>query len=168
MPEPDEQRYERWYSTAESPELIAAIYQVDLDPVPSGDGGYELKLRQFVRSEPRLEDAAWPAVLEPVKQALLDRHGPVAPATPASMGGGSKPSGPPGQSGAAAAPGSPAPDGPGRGAVVGLGRVPLLWPDLPAMVMPRARVVTTPPPGRRGRRRCRDCRRCRPATSSRC
>src|SRR5690349_14375977 len=72
-PEPDEARYERWYSTAENPELIAAIYQVDLDPVPSGDGGHQLKLRQFVRNEPRLEDAAWPAVLEPVKQALLDR-----------------------------------------------------------------------------------------------
>lgn len=124
-PEPDAQRYERWYSTAESPELIAGIYQVDLDPGPSGDGGHDLKLRQFVRNEPRLEDAAWPAVLEPVKQALLDRHG-ANPPTP------------------------PAPEGTGRGAVVGLGRVPLLWPDLPAMVMPRARVVATPPPTRQG------------------
>src|SRR5688572_30773719 len=98
-PEPDEQRYERWYSTAESPELIAGIYQVDLDPVPSGDGGHghDLKLRQFVRNEPRLEDAAWPAVLEPVKQALLDRHGSVPPTPPPADG-----------------------PGPGRGAVVGL------------------------------------------------
>jgi two-component system sensor histidine kinase SenX3 len=147
-PEPDEQRYERWYSTAESPELIAAIYQVDLDPVPSGDGGHELKLFQFVRNEPRLEQAAWPAVLEPVKQALIDRHGPVASPTAGS---------------AAATPGSLAtwlPSGSGqrgtpesgRPVAVGLGRVPLLWPDLPAMVMPRARVVTTtaPPQNRPG------------------
>lgn len=129
-PEPDEQRYERWYSTAESPELIAAIYQVDLNP--SGDGGHALKLRQFVRNEPRLEDTEWPAVLEPVKQALLDRHGPVPPASAAS--------------GSSKSAGSPAPPEGGRGnAVVGLGRVPILWPDLPAMVMPRARIVTTPP-----------------------
>src|SRR5262245_3396192 len=112
-PEPDEQRYERWYSTAENPELIAGIYQVDLDPVPSGDGGHDLKLFQFVRGVPRLEPAAWPSVLGPVKQALLDRHG----ATTSTSGG--------------------------------LGRVPLLWPDLPAMVMPRARVVATPPPSNR-------------------
>ena len=84
-PEPDEQRYERWYATAESPELIAAIYQVDLDPVPSGDGRHELTLRQFVRNAPRLEEAAWPAVLEPVKKALIDRHGPVSSA-PAAGG----------------------------------------------------------------------------------
>ena len=135
VPEPDEQRYERWYSTAEAPELIAAIYQVDLDPVPvqsggqSGEGGHghDLKLRQFVRNEPRLEDATWPSVLEPVKQALIDRHGPVPAGTTAS----------------------PAPDA-GRNTVVGLGRVPLLWPDVPAMVMPRARVVATPPPSRPG------------------
>ena len=31
-PEPDELRYERWYTTAESPELIAGIYQVDWIP----------------------------------------------------------------------------------------------------------------------------------------
>jgi signal transduction histidine kinase len=116
VPEPDEQRYERWYSTAENPELIAAIYQVDLDPETSGDRGQDLKLRQFMRGEPRLEQAAWPAVLEPVKQALLERHGPVAPA--------------------------PAPPA--------AGRVPLLWPDLPAMVMPRGRVVATAPPNRQG------------------
>jgi signal transduction histidine kinase len=123
-PEPDEQRYERWFATAENPELVSAIYQVDLDPAPSGDSGHDLKLRQFVRNEPRLQDAAWPEVLEPIKQALLDRHGP-SEAGRSSEGG----------------------RGPevGRGAVVGLGRVPLLWPDLPAMVMPRARIVTTPP-----------------------
>lgn len=144
-PEPDEQRYERWYSTAEAPELIAAIYQVDLDPVPSGDGGHDLKLRQFVRNEPRLEDAAWPAALEPVKQALLDRHGPVPPGEAAPAAGSSKPSAQSGQSGSSD--GGP---GGGRGAIVGLGRVPLLWPDLPAMVMPRARVVATPPPNRQG------------------
>jgi signal transduction histidine kinase len=148
-PEPDEQRYERWYSTAESPELIAAIYQVDLDPVPSGDGGHELKLFQFVRNEPRLEQAAWPAVLEPVKQALIDRHGPVASAPTAGSAAvtpGSLATWAPSGSGQRGTPES------GRPLAVGLGRVPLLWPDLPAMVMPRARVVTTtaPPQNRPG------------------
>jgi two-component system, OmpR family, sensor histidine kinase SenX3 len=137
-PEPDQQRYERWYSTAENPELIAAIYQVDLDPVPTGDGGHDLKLRQFVRNDPRLEDAPWPAVLEPVKQALIDRHGPAAP--PQAPTAGSIAAWAPSGSGQRGTPES------GRPMAVGLGRVPLLWPDLPAMVMPRARVVSTPPP----------------------
>jgi len=88
-------------------------------------------------------------VLEPVKQALIDRHGPVPPAAAAGAAGAAG-SGASGQSKAAGSSASSASPEGGRNQVVGLGRVPLLWPDLPAMVMPRARVVTTPPPNRQG------------------
>jgi signal transduction histidine kinase len=73
-------------------------------------------LQQFYRQEPRLEPAEWPEVLTPLRTAIAERHEVVS---------GSQE--PPPQGG----PGTP------------LTRLPWVWPDVPALLIPRARVVQT-------------------------
>jgi two-component system sensor histidine kinase SenX3 len=104
-PEPDEQRYERWYTAAAHPELIKTLYQADVEP------GGAVTLRQFERASPRLDPAEWPAELAPMRERLVMQLRE-APAEP----------GPPQRSGIVM-------------------RLPLLWPDIPAMVVPRPRGV---------------------------
>jgi signal transduction histidine kinase len=104
-PEADEQRYERWFTAAQHPELIKTIYQADVAP------GGEVTLRQFERALPRLDPAEWPAELGPMRDRIVKqlREAPPEP-------------GPPQRSGIVM-------------------RLPLLWPDIPALVVPRPRTV---------------------------
>jgi signal transduction histidine kinase len=107
----EEQRYEHWFTAAPHPELVKAIYQIDVDERGT------ISFRQFQRQDSRVEPAEWPAELAPVRAALKIVSDPL-----------------PGLD-------HPAPR---------LARVPLLWPDVPAVLIPRARIFalrTTPRPG---------------------
>jgi signal transduction histidine kinase len=117
-PQAEEQRYEHWFTAAPHPELIKAIYQIDVD----ADG--QLSLRQFqpfqteprlpengtpqAPQDPRLVTAAWPAELEPIRAAIKVDFQPSSGLDPALR----RPT---------------------------IARLPLLWPDVPAVVIPRAR-----------------------------
>src|SRR6266545_1869422 len=76
-PESDEQRYERWFTAAQHPELIKTIYQADVAP------GGEVTLRQFERATPRLDPAEWPAELAPMRDRLVKQLRDAPPAEPA-------------------------------------------------------------------------------------
>lgn len=102
-PQAEEQRYEHWFTAAPHPELVRAIYQIDVDATG------QLTFREYFRQEPRLEPVAWPAELAPIREAL--RTGVVL-SPPSDPGGLRRPS---------------------------IARIPLLWPDVPAVVIPRSR-----------------------------
>jgi signal transduction histidine kinase len=100
-PEPNAERYDRWYTTAPNPELVRQIYQLDI-----GEQGASV-LSLFERAPARLTPAAWPAALMPIHDRLRtlvreSREGP-----------------PP--------------------------RLPFVWPDIPALLIPRPRVVERGP-----------------------
>jgi signal transduction histidine kinase len=110
-PGAEEQRYEHWFTAAPHPELVKAIYQIDVDERGT------IAFRQYQRQEARIETVAWPAELEPIRAALKIVSDPL-----------------------------PGLDHP----TPRLARVPLLWPDVPAVLIPRARVFslrTSPRPG---------------------
>jgi signal transduction histidine kinase len=65
----DVERFEHWYTTAPHPDLVRAIYLVDLS-----DKG-DISLKQFHRHPARLESAAWPAELEQVRREVAERAG---------------------------------------------------------------------------------------------
>jgi signal transduction histidine kinase len=82
------------------------------------DEAGKLSLQQFVRAEPRFEHAEWPAALEPIRKAIAERSTQAAPG--------------PGP--------QPVPRPP-------FARVAVLWPEVPAIIVPRLRVVTSTGPG---------------------
>ncbi len=104
-PESAEERYERWFTAAQHPELVKTIYFAELST--KGD----ISLREFERNAPRLEPAEWPTELAPIHARMesLLREPPPDP-------------GPPQRSGVVA-------------------RLPLLWPDIPALIVPHPRLV---------------------------
>jgi signal transduction histidine kinase len=100
-PPSDIERFEHWFATAPRPDLVRAVYQVEV-----GDRG-GLLLRRFQRNPARLDvAAAWPGELEPLHQRLKDVL------TSSDVG-------------------QPV-------------RVAPVWPEIPALVMPRLRLNVTP------------------------
>lgn len=99
----EEQRYEHWFTAAPHPELVKAIYQIDVDE------NANISFRQYKRGEPRIEQAEWPAELQAIRASLKIVSDPL-----------------PGLEHRAPR----------------LARMPLLWPDVPAVLIPRARVFT--------------------------
>jgi signal transduction histidine kinase len=104
-PEADEQRYERWFTAAQHPELVKTIYQAQMSPRG------EITLRQFQRATPRLDPAEWPAELAPIRERLKAQLLEAPPEPPPSQRTGF------------------------------VARLPLLWPDVPAIIVPHPRVV---------------------------
>ena len=100
--ESDEERYERWYTTAPRPDLIKTIYRLKLDPDDRREEA--VRLEMFERAPARLERAEWPAALAPIRARL--EEGIAEHRTD-----GSRPV-----------------------------RVPLVWSDIPAIVIPRVQV----------------------------
>jgi signal transduction histidine kinase len=100
--ESDEERFERWYTTAPRPDLIKSIYRLKLDPDERHEDAVHLEI--FERGPARLDRAEWPAALAPIRARLeegmaehrADSSRPV--------------------------------------------RVPLVWSDIPAIVIPRVQV----------------------------
>jgi signal transduction histidine kinase len=101
--ESDEERYERWYSTAPRPDLVKAIYRVKLDP-DDREHDDRVRLEVFDRSRQALVPAEWPAALAPLR-ARVDE------AVAEHRKDESRPV-----------------------------RLPLVWSDIPALVIPRMQV----------------------------
>lgn len=68
--EPDVDRYARWYTAAQRPELVRVIYRVS---APADEKG-TWQLERFARDPARLEPAEWPAELAPIRAALEKAH----------------------------------------------------------------------------------------------
>src|SRR5262249_22219066 len=62
----DIDRFEHWYATAAHPDLVRAVYVVEI-----GDRGV-LTLRQFHRNPARLELTEWPSELAPMHKRLTE------------------------------------------------------------------------------------------------